>query len=64
MGGGSEIVISIRLDDPHFSENLDALLSMRRMGLYTDEELQEMYDRQLEKDAIADAARKEEAERR
>ncbi|MBQ5640482.1 MAG: hypothetical protein IIV05_01610 [Ruminococcus sp.] len=57
-------MISIRLDDPHFSENLDALLSMRRMGLYTDEELQEMYDRQLEKDAIADAARKEEAERR
>lgn len=49
-------MIRINLDDPRFEENVEALLTLRRMGLHTDAELQEMYDRQLEQDA-AEAAR-------
>ena len=44
-------MVTLDLRDPHLIENFEALQSIRKFGLFTDEEIQEMYDRQLEKDA-------------
>lgn len=44
-------MITLDLRDPHLLENFEAVQIIRSIGLYTDEEIQEMYNRQLEKDA-------------
>lgn len=41
-------MITINLDDPNVVENFKALNELR--GLFSDEELQEMYDKQVEAD--------------
>lgn len=43
-------MITISLDDPNIAENFKALNEIRHTGLFSDEELQEMYDKQLEAD--------------
>ena len=43
-------MISINLDDPNVVENFKALNELRHTGLFSDEELQEMYDKQVEAD--------------
>jgi len=43
-------MISINLDDPNLEENFRSLQEVQKTGMFTDEQLQEMYDRQVEKD--------------
>ena len=43
-------MISINLDAPNVVENFKALNELRHTGLFSDEELQEMYDKQVEAD--------------
>ena len=43
-------MITIRLDDRNAAENIKAIEELRKTGLFTEEQLQEMYDRQVEKD--------------
>lgn len=47
-------MITIHLDDPNGDENFKALLELRSMGIFSDEELQVMYDRQIEADRERD----------
>lgn len=43
-------MITVKLEDAHMSENMKALQELRRTGMFSDEELQEMYDKQIEED--------------
>ncbi len=43
-------MITVKLEDDHMSENMKALQELRRTGMFSDEELQEMYDKQIEED--------------
>ena len=44
-------MVTLSLGDPRIVEHLAIVQNLRGSGLFTDEEIQEMYDRQLEKDA-------------
>ena len=48
-------MIEINLGDINVVENLKAIEELRRTGTFTDEELQEMYDKQVEADKKEDA---------
>ena len=43
-------MIEVNLDDINVVENFKAIEELRRTGMFTDEELQEMYDKQVEAD--------------
>lgn len=43
-------MIRLDLSDPCLIENAKAITFLRSLGLYTDAELQELYDDQLERD--------------
>ena len=43
-------MITIRLDDKNVLENLKAIEELRKTGMFTEEQLQELYDKQVEKD--------------
>lgn len=43
-------MVEINLGDINVVENLKAIEELRRTGMFTDEELQEMYDKQVEAD--------------
>lgn len=43
-------MIKINLSDPNVVENFKAIEELRRTGIFTDEELQEMYNKQAESD--------------
>lgn len=43
-------MIEINLGDINVVENLKAIEQLRRTGMFIDEELQEMYDKQVEAD--------------
>lgn len=43
-------MITISLEDPNVVENFKAIYELRRTGLFTDKELQEIYDKQVEAD--------------
>ena len=45
-------MITISLDDPYLRENLKAIADVKEFG-FTDEEIQELYDRQIEFDKSA-----------
>lgn len=47
-------MITIDLRDPNLRDNIDAMMYFKKSG-YPDEVIQEMYNRQLEKDAAADS---------
>lgn len=49
-------MITLKLDDPHLTENLEAVHNIRTRGWFSDEEIQRMYDDQLRRDKEADAA--------
>lgn len=44
-------MVTLNLRDPRLGEHAAMVQNLRRIGVFTDEEIQEMYDRQLEKDA-------------
>lgn len=43
-------MIELRLDDPHFAENAQAAMRLKKMG-FRDDELELLYQKQLEEDA-------------
>ena len=43
-------MISINLGDPNVVENFKALNELRKTEMFTDEQLQQMYDKQVEAD--------------
>ena len=43
-------MITINLGDPNVVENFKALNELRKTGMFTDEQLQRMYDKQVEAD--------------
>jgi hypothetical protein len=43
-------MIQVDLNDTMLIENLEAIQTLRATGLYTDEQLQEMYDEQVKAD--------------
>lgn len=43
-------MVETNLRDNNLFENLKAINELRRTGMFTDEELQEMYDKQVETD--------------
>lgn len=43
-------MFELRLDDPHLVENFQAALHLKKMG-FADDELQRLYQKQLEEDA-------------
>lgn len=43
-------MITVKLHDPKLKENLEAIKELRDSGLFTDEQIQEMYDKQIEAD--------------
>jgi hypothetical protein len=43
-------MVTINLDDPNVIENFKALNVLKHTGLFSEEELQEMYDKQVEAD--------------
>lgn len=43
-------MITLNLRDPKLKGNMEAIQEMKKLGL-SDEEIQNLYDRQLEKDA-------------
>lgn len=44
-------MVTLNLRDPRLAEHVAVVQDIRRTGLFTDEEIQKMYDRQIEKDA-------------
>lgn len=51
-------MIKISFDDPNMVENFKAIQALRKTGLYTDEQLQKMYDDQVKRDKEAEDERK------
>ena len=47
-------MVTINLGDPNVVENFKALNELRKAGMFTDEQLQQMYDRQIEADRECD----------
>ena len=41
-------MIKLSLRDPNIIENAKAIKELQLIGIYTDDELQEMYDRELQ----------------
>lgn len=55
-------MITVDLNDKHLEENLKALMFLRERGLYDDEQLQKMYDEQVEIDRKNEAKESEGSE--
>lgn len=47
------MAIKMKLNDPHLSENLEAIKSLRESGMFSDEEIQKLYNEQIERDSEA-----------
>ena len=47
-------MVTINLEDPNVVENFKALNELRKTGVFTDEQLQQMYDKQVEADRERD----------
>lgn len=45
-------MIKLDLRDPNLVENAEALRELQIIGIHTDEELQEMYDRYLQRNLL------------
>lgn len=43
-------MVTINLGDPNVVENFKAMNELRKTGMFTDEQLQQMYDKQVEAD--------------
>lgn len=48
-------MITIRLDVPHCVENFEAAMNLRATGMFSDEEIQRMYDEQVRLDLAEEA---------
>ena len=47
-------MVTINLGDPNVVENYKAMNELRKTGMFTDEQLQRMYDKQVEADRERD----------
>lgn len=52
-------MIQVNLNDPKLDENVKAIEYLKSTGLYTDEQLQELYEKQIEADKKRFGIRKE-----
>ena len=43
-------MVNVDLRDNHLIENVNAIMKLKKMGIFSDDDLQKMYDRQVEKD--------------
>lgn len=43
-------MVTINLGDPNVVENFKAIQELQKSGMFNDEEIQEMYDKQVEVD--------------
>lgn len=43
-------MVTINLSDPNVVENFKAIYELQKSGMYSDEEIQELYDKQVEAD--------------
>lgn len=43
-------MVIMNLDDPNMVENFKVLNELRKTGMFTEEQLQQMYDKQVEAD--------------
>ena len=48
------MAITVDLRDTHLKENLQAIKELKELGCYSDEELQELYNKQVEADKRSD----------
>ena len=48
-------MITIRIDVPHCVENIEAAMNIRSTGMFSDEEIQRMYDEQVRLDLAEEA---------
>lgn len=46
-------MIRLSFEDPNPIENAKAAMALQKSGMFTDEEIQELYDRQVKKDMEA-----------
>lgn len=46
-------MICASFDDPNLVENVTAALNLKKTGMFTDKEIQEMYDDQVRRDKEA-----------
>lgn len=51
-------MITVNLNDTKLAENLKALQELKASGMFTDEQLQILYDKQIEKDLMAEDTEK------
>ena len=49
-------MLTVDMSDKHLTENLKAIMECHKSGLFTDEELQKMYDAQVVKDKRSEGA--------
>lgn len=56
---GDQKKLSINLDEPNVVENFIALNKLRKTGMFTEEELQELHDKQVESDKRKEATLRE-----
>ena len=52
-------MITLDLNDKHLAENFKAIQELKELGIFTDEQLQKMYDEQVQKDISRDAEESE-----
>ena len=43
-------MIDININDPHLIENVKAIQELKKSGIFTDEQIQELYNDQIERD--------------
>ena len=50
-------MVNVDLRDNHLIENVNAIMKLRKMGIFSDDDLQKMYDRLVEKDRESESKR-------
>lgn len=43
-------MIEVDLRDNHLAENINAIMELKKTGMFSENDIQKMYDRQVEKD--------------
>ena len=43
-------MIDININDPQLIENVKAIMELKKSGIFTDEQIQELYNEQVERD--------------
>ncbi len=49
-------MIEVDLRDNHLTENINAIMELKKTGMFSENDIQKMYDRQVEKDRESEEA--------